>query len=141
MKRGLILIRGLPGSGKSTLAQCLMRSFGHAHLEADQFFMRDGRYDFRAADLPLAHQWCQNETRRLLTSGMTVIVSNTFTTVKELRPYFDIAAEFELIPQVIACQNEFGSIHNVPEETMTRMRQRWAWDISELFKEKQDATH
>ena len=136
MQRGLILVRGLPGSGKSTLAQQLVRSFGHAHLEADQFFMRNGNYEFRAEDLPAAHRWCQNETRRLLTSGMTAVVSNTFTTVKELRSYFDIASEFELIPQVIACQNQFGSIHSVPEETMERMRQRWAWDISELFTEK-----
>lgn len=133
MQRALVLVRGLPGSGKSTLAQKMVRSFGHVHLEADQFFVRDGHYDFRAEDLPLAHQWCQNETRRLLTSGMTVIVSNTFTTVKELRSYFDIAAEFDLIPQVIVCQNQFTNVHNVPEETLARMRQRWAWDISELF--------
>lgn len=136
MQRGLILIRGLPGSGKSTLAQQMVRSFGHVHLEADQFFMRDGRYDFRSNDLPTAHQWCQNETRRLLTTGMTVIVSNTFTTVKELRPYFDIAAEFDLVPQVVVCQNQFENIHAVPAETLERMRQRWAWDISELFTEK-----
>lgn len=133
MNRKLILIRGLPGSGKSTLAQQMVRSFGHAHVEADQFFMRNGNYEFRAEDLPAAHQWCQNETRRLLMSGMTVIVSNTFTTIKELRPYFDIAAEFDLTPQVIMCQNQFGSIHSVPAETMERMRQRWVDDISELF--------
>lgn len=134
MQSALILVRGLPGSGKSTLAQKMANSSGHAHLEADQFFMRNGHYDFRIEDLSLAHRWCQNETRRLLQLGMTVIVSNTFTTVKELRPYFDIAAEFVLIPQVIACQNQFTSVHNVPEETMARMRQRWTWDISELFK-------
>ena len=133
MNRKLILIRGLPGSGKSTLAQQLVRSFGHAHLEADQFFMHNGNYEFRAEDLPAAHQWCQNESRRLLQAGMTVIVSNTFTTVKELRPYFDIAKEFDIIPQVIACQNQFGSIHNVPEETLIKMQKRWAQDISELF--------
>lgn len=133
MNRGLILIRGLPGSGKSTLAQQLVRSFGHAHLEADQFFMHNGNYDFRTEDLPAAHRWCQNETRRLLQAGMTVVVSNTFTTVKELRPYFDIAAEFDIIPQVVVCQNQFGSIHSVPKETMERMRQRWANDISDLF--------
>lgn len=130
---GLILVRGLPGSGKSTLAQSLARNFGHVHREADLYFMRDGNYDFRAAELPLAHQWCQNETRRLLMSGMTVIVSNTFTTLKELQPYFDIAAEFDIQPQVIVCQGEFGNIHNVPEETLARMRSRWTWDISTLY--------
>ena len=135
MAKGLILVRGLPGSGKSTLATKLARGFGHVHLEADQFFMRDGVYEFRVEDLGAAHMWCQNETRRLLEAGMTAVVSNTFTTLKELRPYFDIAAEFGIVPQVIVCQNQYGSIHNVPAETLQRMRQRWVHDIGELFKE------
>lgn len=135
MSHGLILVRGLPGSGKSTLAAKLTRGFGHVHLEADQYFIRDGVYEFQINDLGRAHMWCQNETRRLLKAGMTVVVSNTFTTIRELRPYFDIAAEFDLIPQVIVCQNQFNNIHNVPVETLERMRQRWTHDISELFKE------
>lgn len=135
MAKSLILVRGLPGSGKSTLAMKLARGFGHQHLEADQYFMRDGLYQFRVEDLGAAHMWCQNETRRLLEAGMTVVVSNTFTTLKELRPYFDIAGEFDVVPQVIVCQNCYGSIHDVPAETLERMRQRWVHDISELFKE------
>jgi predicted kinase len=133
MSVGLIIVRGLPGSGKSTLAQRLSRSFGHVHLEADQFFIRDGSYEFNANDLPLAHRWCQDQTRRVMSQGMTAVVSNTFTTLKELRPYFDIASEFGVVPQVIHCQNQYGNIHYVPHDTMERMRARWAWDISELF--------
>ena len=135
MAKGLILVRGLPGSGKSTLAKKLAHDFGHVHLEADQFFMRDGVYEFCVEDLGAAHMWCQSETRRLLGADMTVVVSNTFTTLKELRSYFDIAAEFDVVPQVIVCQNQYGSIHNVPAETLQRMRQRWVHDISGLFKE------
>jgi hypothetical protein len=60
-------------------------------------------------------------------------VSNTFTTKKELQPYFDIAKEYGIIPTVILCQNSFGSVHNVPEETLKRMADRFEYDIGELY--------
>jgi predicted kinase len=133
MSVGLIVVRGLPGSGKSTLAQRLSRSFGHVHLEADQFFIKNGHYHFDAGQLAAAHGWCQSETDRYMSQGMTVVVSNTFTTLKELRPYFVIAERHGVVPQVIHCQNQYGNIHHVPHDTMERMRARWACDISELF--------
>lgn len=141
MPAGLILVRGLPGSGKSTLAKKLELVFGHVHREADQFFMKNGRYDFDASQLSAAHTWCQDETRRLIGSGFTAVVSNTFTTIKELRPYFKIADEFGLVPTVITCENQFKNVHDVPAETLARMRQRWASDISELFNKDQYDTH
>lgn len=129
----LILIRGLPGSGKSTLA----KSFNDfKHFEADMFFTLDtGDYVFDASKLSIAHQWCQNKTKMNLSVGNNVVVSNTFTTLKELRPYFEIAKEFNIIPFVITIQGCFGSIHNVPEETMIKMKQRFVHDISPLHKE------
>jgi len=135
MNRALILIRGLPGSGKSTLARRLAKSIGVVHFEADQFFVdSSGKYNFDLSRLGEAHRWCQSETRRCLASNFTVVVSNTFTTIKELRPYFDLAREFEIVPQVVTCENQFDNVHDVPKETLDRMRQRWASDISELFR-------
>lgn len=125
----LILVRGLPGSGKSTIAKQL----GGIHLEADMFFMRDGEYEFDANRLREAHEWCQKQTRYWLSVSDLVAVSNTFTTVKELRPYFDIAQEFGIVPNVIVAQGDFGNIHNVPEETLERMQARFAYNISELY--------
>jgi predicted kinase len=135
MNRALILIRGLPGSGKSTLARRLAKSLGVVYFEADQFFVdSSGRYNFDLSRLSEAHRWCQSETRRCLESNFTVVVSNTFTTIKELRPYFDLAREFEIVPQVVTCENQFDNVHDVPKETLDRMRQRWASDIGELFR-------
>ena len=129
----LVLIRGFPGSGKSTMAKALCYSPDWVHLEADMFWMQDGEYLFDASRLGEAHAWCQNTTRDYLSRDMDVVVSNTFTTVKELRPYFDIAKEFGIVPNVFVAQNEFGNVHNVPAETLARMRARFVWDISELF--------
>lgn len=127
----LVLVRGLPGSGKSTLAKNLIGWY--YHLETDMFWMKDGEYKFDASKLREAHAWCQSETRKLMNNGFSPVVSNTFTTKKELKPYFDIAKEFNLVPTVILCQNQWGNIHNVPEETLKRMEARFEYDISDLY--------
>lgn len=126
----LILVRGLPGSGKSTLARtyCAYRCW--QHLETDQFWGPDYNFDF--ARLGEAHQWCKDETRKFLNVGVSVAVSNTFTTKKELQPYFDIAAEFGITPQVILCQGKWGNVHNVPEEVLVKMKNRFEYDISDM---------
>lgn len=127
----LILVRGLPGSGKSTIAMNLIGWYWH--LETDQFWMKDGEYKWDASKLGEAHAWCQSETRKLLKRGFSPVVSNTFTTKKELKPYFDIAKEFDIVPQVILCQAQYGNIHNVPDETLKKMNARFEYDISELY--------
>lgn len=133
----LTLIRGMVGSGKSTLAQKLVfqSKIQCVHLEADMFFMKNGEYKFDPSKLSDAHYWCRERTEYYLKNwyNVNVIVSNTFTTKKELKPYFDIAGKFGIIPVVILCQNEFGSIHNVPEETIEKMKNRFQYDITELF--------
>ncbi len=132
MKPKLILIRGLPGSGKSTLANELAKYYGTTHLETDMFWGSD--YKFDITRIKEAHEWCQNMTREALLNFDTVVVSNTFTTKKELAPYFEIAKEFDIIPQVVLCQNTLGNVHNVPQDTLERMSARFEFDISELFK-------
>lgn len=129
----LILIRGLPGSGKSTLARDLRRHTDVV-LEADTYFLdEEGNYNFDANKLHLAHNWCQESTSLYLQLGCRVIVANTFTTLKELKPYFQLAKEFGIVPIVYHCQNDFGSIHDVPEETIERMKTRWTHDLTPLF--------
>ena len=132
----LILIRGIPGSGKSTLAKHLKSALGSqitVHLEADMFFMKDDVYEFDVNKLHAAHQWCQTETDNALFYKQDVIVSNTFTTIKELKPYFEIARYHGIIPIVYTCNNMFKNVHNVPEENMKRMRERFKPDLSELY--------
>lgn len=133
----LTLIRGLPGSGKSTLAKALLRSMSSStrHFEADMFFVdkTTGVYEFKPMRIGDAHDWCQMETQSALIDGESVIVSNTFTKLSEMTPYFEFALSLTgKLPNVILCQGQFGSVHGIPDQVMVNMRKRFAHDISPL---------
>lgn len=140
--KNLTIVRGLPGSGKSYLARlltmCSPRSLRHGvqavQFEADQFMFVDGVYAFDASRLHMAHTKCYDKADEYLSLNYHVYVSNTFTTKKELKPYFELALKYGIIPTVICTQSSFGSIHNVPEDVMVKMKARFCHDISELFK-------
>lgn len=114
----LTIIRGLPGSGKTTLA----KTFGCLHLEADMAHVRGGEYLWVGGRINFAHKWCQKVCCDTLKGGMDVVVSNTFTTHKELTPYLSMPYT-EL--KIIKCVGEYGSIHAVPQEAIERMKARW----------------
>lgn len=141
----LTLIRGLPGSGKSTLAMDLVDFDNEIdkvlsksqHLEADMFFEEVTKhgtvYQFDPSLLQKAHEWCQAETFNYLEAGHSVYVSNHFITLKELRPYFDIAKDLDIDVQVLTCHTYFSNVHNVPEEVIAKMKARFQYDISSLY--------
>lgn len=121
----LTIVRGLPGSGKSTLAKKLA-GYSGTHIEADQFWMKDGVYVFDASRLAEAHADCLARTREsLVNTTFPVFVSNTFTTRKEYQPYIDLAVSLGVKYQVIDVHGNFGSIHDVPQHTLDAMRTRW----------------
>lgn len=138
MSKKLVLVRGMPGSGKSTIAAAMDSSLECNHLEADMYFMVGGIYKFDADKLHHAHMWCQTETDRYLKKDQVVVVSNTFTTIKELRPYFDIALDNGILPAVYLAQNQFKNVHDVPQESLDRMKRRFVYDISALVTEYQE---
>lgn len=126
----VILIRGLPGSGKSTLARRLhmgaqQNGSASVYHEADHFFEQLGYFD--GSLLAQAHAQCLERFTRDISSGRfhLVMVSNTFTTQKEMLPYMEACVARGIIPQVIKCTGTFGSVHNVPASTIERMRARW----------------
>lgn len=124
----LYLIRGLPGSGKSTFATTLADSLHAVHLEADMYHMVDGEYQWKPENVHAAHQWCQAETQRsMLAQYSNVVVSNTFTTQKELKPYLQLAQMLGYRVVSVVVENRHGneSVHGVPQETMDKMRHRF----------------
>lgn len=125
----LYLIRGLPGSGKSTLARIISQHEKALHFEADQYFQLKDQYAFDARKLRQAHSWCFNSTRNGLIGGYSVVVSNTFTTKKEILPYIELANDLAISYNIIICQGDFESIHDVPRETIEKMKNRFDFYI------------
>ena len=57
-----------------------------------------------------------------------IVVSNTFTTEKELQPYLELAMKYDYKVVSLIVENRHGSqsIHNVPEETLVKMKNRFS---------------
>ena len=125
----LYIVRGVPGSGKSTFA----KSIGGIHIEADQFFMMNGKYNFDITKIKLAHKYCQNQTEAWMkTDGVQVnnekiVVSNTFTQEWEMEPYFKLAEKYGYKTFSLIVENRHGGVneHGVPEDKLEIMKNRF----------------
>ena len=125
----LYIIRGVCGSGKSTFAKELANALGIQHFEADHYFYTvDGDCEFDSSKLHQAHRWCQDQVLQHLEVENSVIVSNTNTTEKEMKVYLDMADYCGAKVVSLIVENRHGnqSVHNVPEETITKMKNRFS---------------
>lgn len=120
------IVRGLPGSGKSTFAKTLAKSLNIPFWEADQFFYKDGQYNFDPTKLGEAHAQCFENFCKTAFDGC--VVSNTFTTEKELEKYCQFCVDNCLQFTVLIVENRHGnkSIHDVPETVVDTMRNRFS---------------
>ena len=124
----LVLVRGIPGAGKTTFAEKLAWPLGAPVYSADDYFMKDGKYIFNVAGLGAAHAQCLERTKGAMEISLGwIFVANTFTTEKEMKPYFDLAQAFGYKVFSIIVENRHGnsSVHNVPEENIKRMIERF----------------
>jgi len=118
----LVLIRGLPGSGKSTLARAFVGA-GYKHREADTYHIdpATGIYKFESDNVKPSHAWCRMATKYLLECEQDVVVSNTFTMQWELDEYLNLGFP----TSIVIAKGGYQNIHNVPEEVLVRMAERW----------------
>jgi tRNA uridine 5-carbamoylmethylation protein Kti12 len=128
-ENALILVRGCPGYGKSTYSKFLVDSISRIKksvlLETDLYFSAHGEYRFDRDRLGEAHRWTVTTTEILLSSGVEVVVANTFTRWREMLQYVDYAVKFSHPIWVYTMKKEYGSIHSVPQDTLTHMKNRF----------------
>jgi len=128
MSKVLIILRGLPGSGKSTFAKMLPTNF---HFETDMFFIdqETKEYKFEPSELKRAHQWCHDRVQHAMHvyEANAISVSNTFTQEWEMEPYYKLAEQYGYRVTSLVVENRHGSksVHNVPEETLDKMKKRF----------------
>lgn len=129
----MLIIRGLPGSGKSTFAELINQMCVEPliHAEADQYFVEKFDGVFEPRRIADAHAWCRQKVQRAIDDSNNVIVSNTFTREWEYDDYLTMAAKANYNIFVITMNNIHGSksIHDVPEETITKMRDRFEHNL------------
>lgn len=125
----LFILRAIPGAGKSTLAKSLV-STGGKHYEADMYFYDDeGNYNFSFEGLHKAHLWCQESVEKAMQHEISrVVVSNTSTTEKELKPYMELAERYGYMVHSLIVENRHGGVnsHNVPDEVLDKMENRFS---------------
>lgn len=120
----IVLIRGLPGSGKSTRA-VQYAAQGFVHVEADMFFVRDERYEYRPDRVREAHRWCRRQAEHALRQGRSVVVANTFVRKWEMQPYLEMAQRHGAEVEVIVATGRWQNVHGVPPEKVAEMAARW----------------
>jgi len=123
----LIIIRGLPGAGKTTIANILANN-KYPVISADDYFMHDGKYIYDSTKISDAHKYSLDTVNLSMINNIPIIyVANTFTTEKELESYYKIAENYNYKVFSIIVENRHGneSIHNVPNETILKMKNRF----------------
>jgi len=123
MSMELFVVRGLPSSGKTTFAFKLCRTV----ISADDYFEIEGEYLFDASKLGEAHGYCKRMTERHMELNADIAVANTFTTEKEMKPYFKLAEKYGYTVTTVIVESRHGNKndHNVPSETIEKMRNRF----------------
>ncbi|KAM4584052.1 NEDD4-binding protein 2 [Odontesthes bonariensis] len=128
----LVLLRGAPGSGKTTLARALLENNpGGVILSTDDYFTRNGQYQFDPTALGEAHEWNHKRAKEAFNRGTNpVIIDNTNMQGWEMRPYVVQALRhgYKVLfkepdswwkhkPREL----QRRTTHNVPAETIRRM--------------------
>jgi len=135
MEKILYIVRGIPGSGKSTFAEKLVGT-DFLVCEADKYFIdkETGKYNFDFTKIKEAHKFCQDTVETYMKDSLVndqfyreIAVSNTFTQEWEIEPYMELAKKYGYTVFTIIVENRHGGVnqHNVPDEVLTKMRERF----------------
>lgn len=139
-KKALVVMRGVPGSGKSFAAEKIHKEMGELGYSSrlystDEFFMKEGKYRWNPQQVRVAHQWNQNRAEKAMAEGVNVvIIDNTNTTWKEIKPYADYAKKHGYLFMTVEPNTEWANNadecfkrnqHNVPKHVIDAMLNRF----------------
>jgi len=141
IKKEITLLRSVSGAGKSTLAKQLVGN--GVILSTDDYFMKDGIYDFDPTKLGIYHKNNQDRAEKSMIDGISpIIVDNTFSKEWEMKPYVQLADKYgyevnikELpIPHIDELMKRQESRKNInkslPRETVERMIKNFKKNIT-----------
>lgn len=125
----MIILRGISGAGKSTYVK---KNFPDAVVcSADTYFVdQDGNYNFDPSKLGHAHNHCQNSFKHALDRNQPlVVVDNTNTTMREMKPYLQMAKDHGYDVEVVRIETPLDvasrrNVHGVPYDAVKRMKGR-----------------
>jgi predicted kinase len=146
-QRVLVIMRGVSGSGKSTVARSIAKERGGVVLSTDDYFERDGRYEFDPKMLPRYHAMNQARAEAAMARGVSpVIIDNTNTQAWEMKPYVEAAMkhgyEVEMLEpgspgfpevdfdEIMRRQRSRTGGKSMPEEVAHRMMSRFQKGLS-----------
>ena len=95
---------------------------------ADDFFMKDGKYQWDAAKIGAAHVACHAKCERLMQMQLpTIVVANTSVAKKDLRGYYGFAEKYGYKVFSIIVENRHNGIneHGVSEQIVENMRSKF----------------
>lgn len=128
----MYILRGLPGSGKSTFVSLAAKTYV---CSADHYYMVGDKYLFDRNVIGDAHKMCRFKADAACKANFPeVIIDNTNTTWKEVRPYVEIADKYGykvifVTPRTARCNDVDEcfkrNVHGVPKEAIQAMKDRW----------------
>ena len=127
MEKVLILLRGVPGAGKTTITRLL---FPEAKaFAADDFMLNEdsGDYEFKADRLGYAPKRCVDGVELAMQmQHPMVVVHNTLTTEREIRPYAEFADKYgyKLVSFIVENRHGNSNVHGVADEKLKQMADR-----------------
>lgn len=123
MNKILYVLMGPPSVGKSTYAKGLRdKNSWLTVVSADDYFMKDGAYQFNQKLLGLAHKTCEQLAASKMAIGLPVVVDNNNCKLNQFSFYLRLAETF-------AYQVEFV-VFSVSENDLDRLFERNTHGVS-----------
>jgi predicted kinase len=106
------IMRGVPGSGKSTVAKAIRQEAVdmeyHPYIvSADDYFVKDGQYQFDPTKLGDAHRFCMKSFLFAVNDRMSpIIVDNTNINLEDVAPYVAVGEALGYDVEVVQVDTE-----------------------------------